>query len=246
MLCNYVTLDFYPTLPLPLQSPSPPPFTLTLTAFLPPLFPPSSSLPPSPPLPPQSLRRVAFSESDLTVEHYYPKYDYSDYEEIQDEVVTTGFSFSFWKSKEEVDAADSGGGGGGLSQRLHPSLRSPETDPDSYRYSSPSRDSTSATPGHTPLKPSGSSITTTTTTITLHNYKPSILSGYDNRHTLQDSFVEAMRNGEGGGGRGGGGGEGIEGEEGDDDNGGHIMPADGTSSSNFYASLSTDAAAMLW
>ena len=168
----------------------------------------------------QTLRRVAFSEDDLAIEHYYPKYDYSDYEDIQNDEVTTGFSFSFWKSKIEVDGADEQNG---LSQRLHPSLRSPETDPDSYRYS-PSRDATK--PGHTPSKPSSS----VTTTITLHNYKPSILSSYNEGAgmgvgdtTLQQNYTTAMENGLT-----------DEGGEGEDyiDDGSQLMSA--------------DAAAMLW
>lgn len=167
----------------------------------------------------QPLRRVAFSETDLTVEHYYPKYDYSDYEEIQNDHVTTSSSFSFWKSKEEVEADEQSG----LSQRVHPSLRSPEPDPDTYRYSpSPSRDSAS------PVNPPP----------TLQNYKPSILSSYGN--SLQQSYTEAMENGsleeE----------EEISGSFEETDNGRHLMPAEGSSLSNFYASLSSDTAAMLW
>ena len=172
------------------------------------------------------------------MEHYYPKYDYGDYEDIQNNQVSTGFSFSFWKSQEEVDNSDDQNG---LSQRLHPSLRSPESDPDNYRYS-PSRDS--APPGNTPPKSSpspSSSPGVKTTTVTLRNYTPSILSSYGGRESerdsLQGNYTKAMENGmreeEGEG----------EGEEGTDGSG-HLLPADGLP--NFYASLSTDAAAMLW
>lgn len=165
----------------------------------------------------QPFRRVAFSETDLTVEHYYPKYDYSDYEDIQEDNVTTSFSFSFWKSKEIVETASDDESG--LSQRLHPSLRSPEPDPDTYRYS-PSRDSTSGV----------------TSPPTLQTYKPSILSGYGS--SLQQTYTEAMENG-------------TPEEESSNsfeetDSSGHIMPAEGSSLSNFYASLSSDTAAMLW
>lgn len=181
----------------------------------------------------QSLRRVAFSETDLTVEHYYPKYDYGDYEDIQDNEVTTGFSFSFWKSKIAVEATDSREENG-LSQRLHPSLRSPEPDPDTYRYS-PSRDATSSSTS-SPPPPDHTSPSTTTTT--LHNYKPSILSSYglEERDSLQQSYSTAMENGMAEGER----------EEADDGSGGYLMPAEGPSVSNFYASLSSDTAAMLW
>lgn len=165
----------------------------------------------------QPLRRVAFSETDLTVEHYYPKYDYSDYEDIQEDNVTTSSSFSFWKSKEIVEAASDDESG--LSQRLHPSLRSPEPDPDTYRYS-PSRDSTPVV----------------TSSPTLQNYKPSILSSYGD--SLQQTYTDAMENGA------------TEEETSNSfdeiDSGGHIMPAEGSSLSNFYASLSSDTAAMLW
>ena len=194
----------------------------------------SLSLSPSPPRL-QPLGRVAFSETDLTVEHYYPKYDYSDYEEIQNDEVSTGFSFSFWKSKIEVEATDADEQNG-LSQRLHPSLRSPESDPDNYRYS-PSRDSAPA--GQTPPLSGSSSPAVKTTTLTLHNYKPTILSSYGEKlgeESLQQSYSRAMENGEM-----------EEGErEGEDtpDGGDHLMPGDGVP--NFYASLSSDTAAMLW
>jgi hypothetical protein len=172
------------------------------------------------------LRRVAFSETDLTVEHYYPKYDYSDYDDTQNDEVTTGFSFSFWKSKEQVEATDGSDEQNGLSQRLHPSLRSPESDPDNYRYSP------SAQPGHTPPKASSSS-SVKTTTITLSNYTPSILSSYGGGGDgLQQSYTKAMDNGT------------REEEEEVVDGSGHLMPADGLP--NFYASLSSDTAAMLW
>lgn len=164
----------------------------------------------------QPLRRVAFSDSELAVEHYYPKYDYSDYEDIQEDEVSTSSSFSFWKSKEVVEAA-SDDEQSGLSQRLHPSLRSPEPDPDNYRYS-PSRDSTSQVSGSSPP--------------TLQNYKPSILSSYGD--TLHQSYSRAMENGTA-----------EEEKECDEVDSGHLMPAEGPAL-NFYASLSSDTAAMLW
>ena len=167
---------------------------------------------------------MAFSETDLTVEHYYPKYDYSDYEEIQEGEISATISFSFWKSKEAVEAAEAEEESG-LAQRLHPSLRSPETDPDTYRYS-PSRDSTS------------SSTTSPSSSQTLHNYKPSILSSYGeegNTSSFQQSYSKAMENGMT-----------DDSDQNDGDNESHLMPAEGPSLSNFYASLSSDTAAMLW
>ena len=164
------------------------------------------------------------------MEHYYPKYDYSDYEDIQDNEVSTGFSFSFWKSKIAVEAVDSEEQNG-LSQRLHPSLLSPEPDPDTYRYS-PSRDPA-------PTSPPPRDHTSPSTSTTLHNYKPSILSSYgqDGGDSLQQTYSRAMENGT------------VEEEREERDGGGgggYLMPAEGTSVSNFYASLSSDTAAMLW
>ena len=167
---------------------------------------------------------MAFSETDLTVEHYYPKYDYSDYEEIQEGEISATISFSFWKSKEAVEAAEAEEESG-LAQRLHPSLRSPEPDPDTYRYS-PSRDSTS------------SSSSSPSSSRTLHNYKPSILASYgegEDTSSFQQSYSKAMENGMT-----------DDSDQTDGDGESHLMPAEGSSLSNFYASLSSDTAAMLW
>ena len=142
-------------------------------------------------------------------------YDYADYDDIQEDVVSADTSFSFWKSKEVVEAEESG-----LSQRLHPSLRSPEADHDTYRYS-PSRNGAS---------------NSSTNSSSLHNYKPSILSTYDSsslQDHLQGSYnvaMEGAKSSEGGGKK----------EEESEDS---PMPAE---DATFYASLSSDAAAMLW
>lgn len=71
------------------------------------------------------MRRVSWSETHFVLEHTYPKYDYSDYEEIQQE--TNGDC-----------ATVSSGENLGLSHRVHPSLRpANETDPYSYGFTSP-------------------------------------------------------------------------------------------------------------
>ena len=51
------------------------------------------------------LRRVSFSDTDLVSEHYYPKYDYSDYDDIN--------AFRLGFGREETDA---------VSQPVHPWL----------------------------------------------------------------------------------------------------------------------------
>lgn len=63
------------------------------------------------------MRRVSWSDTQLESKHYYPKYDYSDYEEIEQE--HTKNASTFHKNS-------------GLSQRLHPSLR--QNDTNSYGY----------------------------------------------------------------------------------------------------------------
>ena len=103
---------------------------------------------------------MAFSGSDLVTEHVYPLYDYKDYEFIEEEEHSTSPPASFFSSSDKDDRErESLGMSAGLSQRLHPSLRSPEPNMDDYRYS-PSREvGSNATPS-------------------LHSYKPSILSSY--------------------------------------------------------------------
>lgn len=95
----------------------------------------------------RELRRVSFSDSQLTVEHVYPKYNYDDY--VEDD-------------GHDKDKTDGPSNNSGLSQRLHPSLRSPhDTSTDPYNlsgYTSPS-----------PTKPSEKKIGL---------YSPSILSSF--------------------------------------------------------------------
>lgn len=70
------------------------------------------------------MRRVSFSDSQLTVEHTYPKYDYSDYDGVN--------------SEGETDS--------GLAQKIHPSLRHGD---DFGRYGSPSGSLSGWTPSLT-------------------------------------------------------------------------------------------------
>lgn len=61
------------------------------------------------------------------MEHIYPKYDYSDYDEMEDTN----------DEDEEEAGEDTDRSNSGLSQRLHPFLRVGDTDSDLQRYSSP-------------------------------------------------------------------------------------------------------------
>jgi hypothetical protein len=65
------------------------------------------------------MRRVSWSDTHLVLEHYYPKYDYSDYDDIEQENAV--------KSSSTENS--------GLSHRLHPSLRNNnESDPYGYGF----------------------------------------------------------------------------------------------------------------
>ncbi len=67
----------------------------------------------------QNLRRVSFSDSALTEEHFYPKYIYDDYDMVN----------------SDNDGTDSGSKmsteNSGISQRIHPSLL-PSNENDRY------------------------------------------------------------------------------------------------------------------
>ena len=171
----------------------------------------------------QGLRKVSFSDSDLEMQHVYPKYDYSDYEDIDHD-------------KEEVGWSETDGGetneNSGLAHKLHPSLRPTETNstdfygysspsptkPDSYRYSSPSSSNK-----HSPLDND------------LHHYTPSALSGYGDelqRH-LSGNLSSPVHSGR-------------EDASPTSDVSEDIMPATEEQTSDFYATLNSDTAAMLW
>ncbi len=104
--------------------------------------------------------RVSFSESDLTVEHFYPKYDYRDYDEIQEESDEEGKELT------------------GLSQRVHPSLRSALTQPihPSLRTSASDSNVSRYSRSSSLSKQQPSSPESTTD---LHRYTPKLLSSYE-------------------------------------------------------------------
>ena len=69
---------------------------------------------------------MSWSETHFVSEHFYPKYDYSDYDDIEQE-------------RNGESPAPSSKGNLGLSHRVHPSLRpSSDADPYSYSFTSPS------------------------------------------------------------------------------------------------------------
>ena len=110
----------------------------------------------------QGLRRVSFSDSNLHTEHFYPKYDYSDYEDIEQELPDI-----FGRGKLRNS---------GLSHRLHPSLRvDNDVDSDAYRYgfNSNSSNNLSSPP------PSSSDLPSNGVEGGLSSYKPSMLSPFD-------------------------------------------------------------------
>ena len=122
----------------------------------------------------QGMRRVSFSDSSLHTEHFYPKYDYSDYDEIEQELPDI-----FGRGKLRTINA-------GLSHRLHPSLRTDnEPDSDSYRYGFNS--STGSNPS-SPSPHSTSNLADSPSSVGvglggggggLSSYKPSMLSSFD-------------------------------------------------------------------
>ena len=125
----------------------------------------------------QSMRRVSFSDSSLHTEHFYPKYDYSDYDEIEQELPDI-----FGRGKlRNVNT--------GLSHRLHPSLRTDnDTNSDSYRYGF------NSSAGGNPSSPSPSSSTDSPSSVGLggggglSSYKPSMLSSFDSLGTFSHSM----------------------------------------------------------
>lgn len=66
------------------------------------------------------MRRVSWSETQFVSEHSYPKYDYSDYDTIEQE-------------ETNEDPPTTSNKNLGLSHRVHPSLR--PNDPYSYNFS---------------------------------------------------------------------------------------------------------------
>ncbi len=103
----------------------------------------------------QHMRRVSWSDSQLVSEHFYPKYDYSDYDDIEREQENKN-KFMTALAKENS----------GLSHRLHPSLRR-NNDTDAYGYGG--------------FSPTSTSPRTTTPDNSLSSFVPKTLSG----HSLQ-------------------------------------------------------------
>ena len=116
----------------------------------------------------QGLRRVSFSDSNLEIEHFYPKYDYSDYEDIEQELPDI-----FGRSKLR---------NAGLSHRLHPSLRTDnDTNSDTYRYGG-GFNSSSSNPASSPSPPAAPESHATNGILSgggLSSYTPSMLSPFD-------------------------------------------------------------------
>ena len=145
---------------------------------------------------------MSFSDTQLSINHFYPKYDYSDYEEVQQDE----------GSKSQGYFEETTDGNSGLSHRLHPSLRSSESDSYFDRYN-PS-----------PVKKGGLSASD------IHSYTPTILSGYDNELQLHLNGLSSPK-----------------------PKGGKFSPEPLDSSpvtehsvNDFYATLNSDTAAMLW
>ena len=111
------------------------------------------------------MRRVSWSDSQLVSEHYYPKYDYSDYDDLEREEENKN-RFKAALAKENS----------GLSHRLHPSLLRRTSDTDDYGYGfSP----TSPPPRSTTPESSLSSFVPKT----LAGHSPQMFSSYSDTHT---------------------------------------------------------------
>ena len=160
---------------------------------------------------------MSFSDSNLHTEHFYPKYDYSDYEDIEQDLPDI-----FGRSKLRNS---------GLAHRLHPSLRGDDdADSDSYRYGfNAGSGSNSSTPSPTPAEsPSSIEIGVGGG---LSSYKPSMLSPFDNFHSPGfsgsldiDSPIEETES------------------EGTSKNTEQVDE----NSTDYYSSLNADTAALLW
>ncbi len=111
------------------------------------------------------MRRVSWSDTQLVSEHFYPKYDYSDYDDVEREEDNKN-RFKAALSKENS----------GLSHRLHPSLRR-NNDTDGYGYGGFSP--TSPPPRITAPESSLSSFVPKT----LAGHSPQMFSGYSDTHT---------------------------------------------------------------
>ena len=167
---------------------------------------------------------MSFSDSQLVLEHVYPKYDYSDYEEIDHDKEDRGWS--------ETDGGNANENSG-LSHKLHPSLRPTDTNSaDPYGYSSPSPPKTASYRYNSPSPTNKHNLSDSD----LQHYTPSILSSYGD--ALQKHFSgdtsSPLHNGL------------RENASPTAESSDDVMPATEEQTSDFYATLNSDAAAMLW
>lgn len=162
---------------------------------------------------------MSFSDSNLHTEHFYPKYDYSDYEDIEQELPDI-----FGRSKLRNS---------GLAHRLHPSLMGEEdTDSDSYRYGfNAGSESNSSTPSPTAAESPSSIGVDTGGGRGLSDYKPSMLSPFDNFHTPGFSGSLELDSPT---------------EETESEGTGRDTEKVDGNSTDYYSSLNADTAALLW
>ena len=153
----------------------------------------------------------------METEHFYPKYDYSDYEDIEQELPDI-----FGRSKLR---------NAGLSHRLHPSLRTDnDTSSDSYRYgggfnsnSSSGNPTSSPSPQAAPESPATNGVLGGGG---LSSYTPSMLSPFD---AFSASPISSPIK-----------------EEETTDGSTEVEQVDGNSADDYYSSLNADTAALLW
>lgn len=110
------------------------------------------------------MRRVSWSDTNLVLEHYYPKYDYSDYEEVERDVNSDTSNLASTENS-------------GLSHRLHPSLR-PSTDSDPYSYGFSSGVSSRSPASDNSLS------TFVPKALSAYSQSPQILSSYSDRNQV--------------------------------------------------------------
>lgn len=112
------------------------------------------------------MRRVSWSDTQLTSEHCYPKYDYSDYDDIDQER----------SSRNSINVNS------GLSHRLHPSLRPNESDPYGYGFTSPA----------SPRSTTADNSLSTFVPKALSTYSPQILSSYLQEVGVHNGATETL------------------------------------------------------
>lgn len=156
----------------------------------------------------------------MHTEHFYPKYDYSDYEDIEQELPDI-----FGRNKLR---------NAGLAHRLHPSLRTDsESQSDSYRYGFSGSNSSSPSPISTD-SPSSNGGFGAGGGGGLSSYKPSSLSPFDSLasfsspgHSTPLSIGSPIKE--------------VEFEEASTD-----TEQTDDNSTDYYSSLNADTAALLW